>query len=125
MSEAWVPTPDCRAANRAAAHAPEADGSTMAVSCGSFASWCTHIGHLHQRRIGNLDSCCPQGNWVMECVRDYHDLLRMWMALPSQVGSLQERHGVNCDSLAVDVLGIGRGWQQSKHTWVLLTVLGC
>ena len=70
----------------------------------------THILPLANLVIGSLGSYCPQGNWVMECDKVCHDQQCMWMALPSQVGSLQECLGVNRDSLAVNVLGIGRGW---------------
>ena len=48
----------------------------------------------------------------------------MLMAHPIQASSLQGLHGVNCDALAVNDLGKGSGWQQSKQNWALLAVMG-
>ena len=48
----------------------------------------------------------------------------MLMDYPNQAGSLQGSHGVERDILAVDDLGIGSGWQQSKQNWALPAVVG-
>ncbi len=46
------------------------------------------------------------------------------MACPYQAGSLQGFRGVSRDLLAVNDLGIGSGWQQSKQNWALPAVVG-
>jgi len=46
------------------------------------------------------------------------------MAYPNQASSLQGSHSVSCDILAVDDLGTGSGWQQSKQNQALLAVVG-
>ena len=60
----------------------------------------------------------------MECTRAPYVLRGMLMAHPIQASSLQGLHGVSCDALAVNDLGIGTGWQQSTQSWVLLAVMG-
>ena len=46
------------------------------------------------------------------------------MAYPNQASSLQGLRCVSNEILAVDDLGIGSGWQQSKQNWALLAVVG-
>ena len=60
----------------------------------------------------------------MECSGYLHALLAMWMVLPNQAASLQGSLCVNRDILAVNDLGIGSGWQQSKQNWALAAVVG-
>ena len=48
----------------------------------------------------------------------------MWMVLPNQAGSLQGLHNGSGDLLAVNDLGTGSGWQQSKQNWTLPAVAG-
>ena len=62
--------------------------------------------------------------WVMEYMETLHVLLAVRMAYPGQASSPQGSHGVNCDSLVANVLGIGSGWKQSKQNWALLAVVG-
>ena len=52
---------------------------------------------------------------MMEYVETEHVLRTVWMAYPNQVGSPQGPHGVNCDPLVANVLGIGSGWKQSRQ----------
>ena len=60
----------------------------------------------------------------MECSRACYVLHGMLMAHPIQAGSLQGLHGVNRDALAVNDLGNGTGWQQSKQSQALRAVMG-
>ena len=60
----------------------------------------------------------------MECSRACYVLHGMLMAHPNQAGSLQGFHGVNRDGLAVNDLGNGTGWQQSKQSQALRAVMG-
>ena len=46
------------------------------------------------------------------------------MEHPGQAGGLQGCHGGSCDTLAVNVLGTGSGWQQNKQNWAPLAVVG-
>ena len=46
------------------------------------------------------------------------------MACPNQASSLQGALGASQDYLAVNDLGNGSGWQQSKQNWALLAVEG-
>ena len=62
--------------------------------------------------------------WEMECQGALQVLQAMSMVCPNQADSLQGSRGVNCDILAVNVPGIGSGWQQSKQNWALLAVVG-
>ena len=48
----------------------------------------------------------------------------MPMAYPNQAGSQQGSHGVSCDILAVNGLGIGLGWRQSRQNLALPAVVG-
>ena len=48
----------------------------------------------------------------------------MWRVLPNQTGGLQGLHHVSGDGLAVEKLGIGSGWQQSKQNWLPPAVMG-
>ena len=52
---------------------------------------------------------CHLGTWAMECVETEYVLQTVWMAYPDQAGSPQGPHGVNCDPLVANVLGIGSG----------------
>ena len=52
---------------------------------------------------------------VMECWEVVYALPTVQMAHPNQVSSLQGFRDVDCDFLAVDDLGIGSGWQQSRQ----------
>ena len=51
-------------------------------------------------------------------------LLTMWMVFPNQAAGLQGFPGVNLDLLAVNDLGIGSGWQQSRQNWMPVAVVG-
>ena len=51
-------------------------------------------------------------------------LLTMWMVFPNQAAGLQGLLCVNRDFLAVNDLGIGSGWQQSRQNWMLAAVVG-
>ena len=62
--------------------------------------------------------------WVMECAGIAHEQLCMWMVLPNQTGGLQGHHHVNGDGLAVEMLGIGPGWQQNRQNWLPPAVMG-
>ena len=53
--------------------------------------------------------------WVMECMETLYVLHAVRMAYLGQASSPHGSHGVNCDSLVADVLGIGSGWKQSKQ----------
>ena len=48
----------------------------------------------------------------------------MWRVLPNQTGGLQGLHHVSGDGLAVEKLGIGSGWQQSRQNWLPPAVMG-
>ncbi len=61
---------------------------------------------------------------VMKCGGTAHVLQTVLMAYPAQASGLQGSHGVNCGTLAVDDLGTGSGWQQSKQNWAPLAVGG-
>ena len=52
---------------------------------------------------------------VMECWEVVYALPTVQMAHPNQASSLQGFRDVGCDFLAVDDLGIGSGWQQSRQ----------
>ena len=66
----------------------------------------------------------PYGGWMMDCSRAQYILHGMWTAHPYLAGSLQGSHGVSCGTLAVNDLGSGSGWQQSKQNWALPAVVG-
>ena len=51
-------------------------------------------------------------------------LLTMWMVFPNQAAGLQGLLCVNRDFLAVNDLGIGSGWQQSRQNWMPAAVVG-
>jgi hypothetical protein len=61
---------------------------------------------------------------AVNCGGAAHVLQTVLMAYPNQASSLQGSHGVSCDILAVDDLGTGSGWQQSKQNQALLAVVG-
>ena len=61
---------------------------------------------------------------AVDCEGAAHVLQAVLMAYPNQAGSLQGSHSVSCDILAVDDLGTGSGWQQSKQNQALLAVVG-
>ena len=52
---------------------------------------------------------------VMEGAGIVQEQMCMWIVLPNQIGGLQGHHHVSGDGLAVEKLGIGSGWQQSKQ----------
>ena len=60
----------------------------------------------------------------MKCQGSQYVLQAMLMVYPNQAGGLQGSHGVSCDILAVNDLGIDLGWQQSKQNWALPAVVG-
>jgi len=60
----------------------------------------------------------------MECAGFVYVQLCMWMILPNQTGGLQGFHHVSGDNLAVEKLGIGSGWQQSKQNRLPPAVMG-
>ena len=60
----------------------------------------------------------------MECGEAAYVLQTVLMVYPNQASSLQGSHNESCDILAVDDLGIGSGWQQSKQNQALLAVVG-
>ena len=67
-------------------------------------------------------SLCGTWWWIVGGAA--HVLQTVLMAYPNQASSLQGSHGVSCDILAVDDLGTGSGWQQSKQNQALLAVVG-
>lgn len=69
----------------------------------------------HLLRHWGCHSLCHLTKWVMECWEAVHVLSNVWMLRPDQASSLQGNLGVSWGSLAVDDLGIGSGWQQSKQ----------
>ena len=73
---------------------------------------------------GGFTSPVAIWNLVMECKGTVHVLQTVLMAYPNQASSLQGSHSVSCDILAVDDLGTGSGWQQSKQNQALLAVVG-
>ena len=73
---------------------------------------------------GRLLSPVAFGTMVMKCGETVHVLQTVLMAYPDQVSSLQGSCGVSCNILAVNDLGIGSGWQQSRQNWALLAVVG-
>ena len=51
-------------------------------------------------------------------------LLTMWMVFPNQAAGLQGLPFVRRGVLAVNNLGIGSGWQQSRQNWMPAVVVG-
>ena len=51
-------------------------------------------------------------------------LLTMWMVFPNQAAGLQGLPCVSRGVLAVNNLGIGSGWQQSRQNWMPAAVVG-
>ena len=63
--------------------------------------------------------------WLADGVRRLvYVQLCVWMILPNQTGGLQGFHHVSGDNLAVEKLGIGSGWQQSKQNRLPPAVMG-
>ena len=60
----------------------------------------------------------------MKCEETGQVLQTVLMAYPGQASSLQGSHGADCDTLAVNNLGTGSGWRQSRQNLVLLAVAG-
>ena len=60
----------------------------------------------------------------MEGSGNLYALLTMWMVFPNQAAGLQGLLCVNRDFLAVNDLGIGSGWQQSRQNWMPAAVVG-
>ena len=50
-------------------------------------------------------------------------LLTMWMVVPNQAAGLQGFPCVSRGVLAVNNLGIGSGWQQSRQNWIPAAVV--
>ena len=51
----------------------------------------------------------------MKYVETWNVLQPVWMVYPNQASSPQGPHGVSCEPLVVNVLGIGPGWKQSRQ----------
>ena len=77
-----------------------------------------------QWSAGGVKTLVALRNLVVDCGGAAHVLQTVLMAYPGQAGSLQGSHSVSCDILAVDDLGTGSGWQQSKQNQALLAVVG-
>ena len=60
---------------------------------------------------------------AVECAGNLHAPWIMWMALPHQSGRRQGVRSASCNLLAIEDLGIGSGWQQSKQHWALPAVI--
>ena len=73
---------------------------------------------------GGFKALVASRNLVVDCGGATHVLQTVLMAYPNQASSLQGSHSVSCDILAVDDLGTGSGWQQSKQNQALLAVVG-
>ena len=80
--------------------------------------------HLQSIRAEQVATCmicvggafsCHLGTWTMKYVETWNVLQTVWMAYPDQAGSPQGPHGVSCDPLVANVLGIGSGWKQSRQ----------
>ena len=87
------------------------------------------VSVLHQAEEGQPDAggvktLVALRNLVVDCGGAAHVLQTVLMAYPNQASSLQGSHGVSCDILAVDDLGTGSGWQQSKQNEALFAVVG-
>ncbi len=76
------------------------------------------------RGAGGLKTLVALQSLAVDCGGAAHVLQTVLMAYPNQAGSLQGPHSACCDILAVDDLGIGSGWQQSKQNQALLAVVG-
>ena len=61
---------------------------------------------------------------MLESSGSLYALLAMWMVFPNQAAGLQGFPCVNKDILAVNDLGIGSGWQQSRQNWMPAAVVG-
>ena len=73
---------------------------------------------------GGFKTLVALRNLAVDCGGAAHVLQTVLMAYPNQASSLQGSHSVSCDILAVDDLGTGSGWQQSKQNQALLAVVG-
>ena len=73
---------------------------------------------------GRLTSPVAFGNKAMKCEGSEDVLQTVLMANPDQASSLQGSHSVDCDILALNDLGTGSGWQQSKQNQAPLAVVG-
>ena len=73
---------------------------------------------------GRFTSPVAFGNKAMKCDGSEDVLQTVLMANPDQASSLQGSHSVDCDILALNDLGTGSGWQQSKQNQALLAVVG-
>ena len=74
--------------------------------------------------VGGVKAPVTSRNMAVECGGIADVLQTVLMAYPNQASSLQGSHSVSCDILAVDDLGTGSGWQQSKQNQALLAVVG-
>ena len=74
--------------------------------------------------VGGVKTLVAVWNLEVECGGATYVLQTVLMTYPSQASSLQGSHCVSSDILAVDDLGTGSGWQQSKQNQALLAVVG-
>ena len=73
---------------------------------------------------GGIQSSVALRGWVLKCVGAQHVLHVMSMAHPNQADRPQGSHHVSDGILAVNDLGIGSGWQQSKQNGARPAVVG-
>ena len=71
-----------------------------------------------------MGNACSSWSGVVESSGILYVLLTMWMVFPNQAAGLQGLLCVNRDFLAVNDLGIGSGWQQSRQNWMPAAVVG-
>ena len=85
---------------------------------------CVQQANSTKSVAGGFKALVALRNLVVDCGGAAHVLQTVLMAYPDQASSLQGSHSVSCDILAVDDLGTGSGWQQSKQNQALLAVVG-
>ena len=78
----------------------------------------TRCAHMNRSAFAVPPEC------AVECAGNLHAPWIMWMALPHQSGRRQGVRSASCNLLAIEDLGIGSGWQQSKQYWALPAVIG-
>lgn len=61
---------------------------------------------------------------VVECSNACYVLLGVWIGVPDLADSLQGYYFGESGTPAVDDLGTGSGWRQSKLNWALSAVVG-
>ena len=77
-----------------------------------------------RRRANNCSASAVALERSVECAGNLHAPWTMWMTLPHQSGRRQGVCSASCNLLAIEDLGIGSGWQQSKQHWALPAVIG-